>query len=75
MSRLIRISSSQRVDVSGLEIDGRPFVQVDLLHTQPDGTETFVRALLSHERAAVLADALLAARDDVEPARLERSNG
>ncbi|WP_322065880.1 hypothetical protein [Burkholderia ubonensis] len=70
---IIRVNGAQRVALSGTEIDGRPFVQVDLLHTQPDGTETFMRALLSPERAAALADALLAASTDVEPARLERS--
>ncbi|AZQ51731.1 Uncharacterised protein [Burkholderia pseudomallei] len=73
--QLVRLNGTQRAALSGTEIDSRPFVEVDLFHTQPDGTETFMRVLLSHERAAALAEALLAARDDVEPARLERSNG
>ncbi|CAJ5117857.1 Uncharacterised protein [Burkholderia pseudomallei] len=75
MTRLIRLTGCQRAALNGTEIDGRTFVEVDLFHTQPDGGETFIRVLLSHERAAALAEALLAARDDVEPARLERSNG
>lgn len=70
---IIRLNGGQRVALSGTEIDGRAFVEVDLFHTQPNGSETFMRVLLSHERAAALAEALLAARDDVEPARLERS--
>ncbi|KVR16125.1 hypothetical protein WK11_25480 [Burkholderia ubonensis] len=70
---LVRLNNGQRAALECIEIDGRPFVQVDLLHTQPDGTETFRRVLLSPERAAALADALLAASTDVEPARLERS--
>ncbi|KWO78482.1 hypothetical protein [Burkholderia ubonensis] len=73
MTRLIRLTGCQRAVLSGTEIDGRAFVELDLLHAQPDGTETFMRALLSPERAAALADALLAASTDVEPARLERS--
>ncbi|CAJ9444832.1 hypothetical protein [Burkholderia pseudomallei] len=73
--QLVRLNGTQRAALSGTEIDGRAFVEVDLFHTQPDGAETFMRVLLSHERAAALAEALLAARNDVEPARLERSNG
>ncbi|WP_416268818.1 hypothetical protein SD235_04825 [Burkholderia cepacia] len=73
--QLVRLNGTQRAALSGTEIDGRLFVEVDLFHTQSDGAETFMRVLLSHERAAALADALLAAGDDVEPARLERSNG
>ncbi|KVH67823.1 hypothetical protein WJ41_22800 [Burkholderia ubonensis] len=75
MTRLIRLTGCQRAVLSGTEVDGRAFVEVDLFHTQPDGTEMFMRVLLSHDRAAVLAEALLAARDDAEPARLERSYG
>lgn len=70
---VIRLNGCQRAALSGTEIDGRAFVEVDLFHAQPDGTETFMRVLLSHDRAAALAEALLAARDDVEPAQLERS--
>ncbi|KWD88453.1 hypothetical protein [Burkholderia ubonensis] len=70
---LVRLNGTQRAVLRGTEIDGRPFVEVDLLHTQPDGTETLMRVLLSHDRTAALAEALLAARDDAEPARLERS--
>ncbi|RQS74638.1 hypothetical protein [Burkholderia sp. Bp8977] len=73
--QFVRLNGTQRAALGGTEIDGRAFVQVDLVHTQPDGTETFMRVLLTHDRAAALAEALLAARDDVEPARLERSNG
>ncbi|AIV66135.1 hypothetical protein [Burkholderia pseudomallei] len=71
----IILNGHQRAALNGTEIDGRAFVEVDLFHTQPDGAETFMRVLLSHERAVALAEALLAARDDVEPARLERSYG
>ena len=73
--QLVRLNGTQRAALSGTEIDGRAFVEFDLVHTQPDGAETFMRVLLSHDRAAALAEALLAARDDVEPAQLERSNG
>ncbi|MBY4695471.1 MULTISPECIES: hypothetical protein [Burkholderia] len=73
--QLVRLNGTQRAVLSGTEIDGRAFVEIDLFHTQPDSTETLMRVLLSHDRAAAFAEALLAARDDVEPARLERSNG
>jgi hypothetical protein len=73
--QILRLNGTQRVTLNSTEIDDRVFVEVDLFHTQPDGTETFMRMLLSLERAAALADALLAARDDAEPARLERIYG
>ncbi|RQY03764.1 hypothetical protein DF118_32380 [Burkholderia stagnalis] len=70
---IVRLNGHQRAALSGTEIDGRAFVEVDIVHTLPDGEESLTRLLISAERAAVLAEALLAARDDVEPARLERS--
>ncbi|VWD26253.1 hypothetical protein [Burkholderia contaminans] len=73
--QLVRLNGTQRAALSGTEIDGRAFVEVDIVHTLPDGEESLTRMLISAERAGVLAEALLAARDDVEPARLERSNG
>ncbi|KVO83237.1 hypothetical protein [Burkholderia ubonensis] len=75
MTRLIRLTGCQRAVLRGTKIDGRAFIEVDIVHAQPDGAESLTRMLISVERAAALAEALLAARDDAEPARLERSNG
>ncbi|KVU46544.1 hypothetical protein WK69_13535 [Burkholderia ubonensis] len=69
---LIRLNGAQRAVVEHVEIGGRSFVQVDL-HTQEAGVDAFVRMLISPDKAAALANALLAASTDVEPARLERS--
>ncbi|CAJ3126124.1 Uncharacterised protein [Burkholderia pseudomallei] len=72
MTRLIRLTGCQRAALNGTEIDGRTFVEVDLFHTQPDGTEMFMRVLLSHERAASTVSRLEAQRAAVA-ARLEQA--
>ncbi|MBF3666430.1 hypothetical protein ACX827_15155 [Burkholderia pseudomallei] len=63
---IIRLNGGQRAVLSGTEIDGRVFVQLDVVNTLPDGEESLTRMLISAERAGALA-----ARDDVGPARLE----
>ncbi|MCA3781410.1 MAG: hypothetical protein IOC39_00915 [Burkholderia sp.] len=71
---LIRLNGAQCAVMERVEINGHSFVQFDLHAQQPDA-DALVRMLISTDKITALANALLAARDDVEPARLERSNG
>ncbi|BEH49319.1 hypothetical protein ACGYTQ_10295 [Burkholderia pseudomallei] len=56
---LVRLNNGQRAVLECIEIDGRPFAQIDVFHAREDGGEQVVRVLISREKATALAEALL----------------
>lgn len=56
--RLIRLNATQRATLEGLEIDGRPFVQFDILQSVDGGAESLMRVLIDAAKIDDLVDAL-----------------
>jgi hypothetical protein len=64
MTRLVRLSNSQRLVLEPCHIDGRLFLQVDLLQAQEDGSESLARLLIDGSKVELLTTALTTACTD-----------
>lgn len=73
MTRIVKLNASARAVLESHEIDARHFLQIDLLLTNADGSETLSRVLVDGEKIAPLADALLRAAGETPIADVGRS--
>jgi hypothetical protein len=73
MTRLCRLNGQQRAVIEGVDVDGRRFLQLDIVEASPDGTEKLSRSLIAEDRARELTAAVLAALEESALADLGRS--
>lgn len=72
--RLIRLNATQRATFEGIEIDGRAFVNFDILQSVNDDAESLTRVLIDAAKVDDLVDALKRSAAENADAELRRTD-